>query len=395
MTHLKHLKLLLLIFGGLLLALPQISHAKKLKWKNVSEDALEIIFRGEQLSLKLKYSVRKKAGSGLTQSMLVYGNQSDRYAALIHVAASPGQIFRPIEKFLDKNSIKNTFSISKNNEVTWGTSEPLTTFGREKIHFLTINYKGFNKRRCIAWARAYSLGEAHTSASEENRFMQALYCQTETISLPFAKKVVKLSGHKGGYIPPKLSTGIVSDSNKPKSINTTNAKTIPNDITFDEGDEYKRGLAAYQKGDYKTALQIFEPLGEQGNASAKIYLGLIKGLPKEIATKQKSPTNDWQSVPLAASWESKENLLAGVLKYKNNGGKGSIEASAGNISCKGTWQFVSGKYGTNNLPIGTWAIACNDGSAASGTYKSNKLGKGTGRGTDADGNTVKLTFGLN
>jgi hypothetical protein len=41
------------------------------------------------------------------------------------------------------------------------------------------------------------------------------------------------------------------------------------------------------------------------------------------------------------------------------------------------------------------SITCNDGSAASGTYKSNKLGKGTGRGTDSDGKTVRLTFGLN
>ena len=47
------------------------------------------------------------------------------------------------------------------------------------------------------------------------------------------------------------------------------------------------GWAAYQKGDYATALQIFRPLAEQGNAAAQANLGWMyaegHGVPQDYA----------------------------------------------------------------------------------------------------------------
>ena len=46
------------------------------------------------------------------------------------------------------------------------------------------------------------------------------------------------------------------------------------------------GQAAYHRTDYSTALQIFRPLAEQGNASAKTALGVIyehgQGVPQDF-----------------------------------------------------------------------------------------------------------------
>ena len=42
------------------------------------------------------------------------------------------------------------------------------------------------------------------------------------------------------------------------------------------GDEgYQTGMAAYQRGDYTTALKEFRPLAEQGNAEAQFQLGVM------------------------------------------------------------------------------------------------------------------------
>jgi len=47
--------------------------------------------------------------------------------------------------------------------------------------------------------------------------------------------------------------------------------TAPAWAGFDEG------LAAYQRGDYATALRDWRPLAEQGNANAQFFLGLMYG----------------------------------------------------------------------------------------------------------------------
>ena len=39
--------------------------------------------------------------------------------------------------------------------------------------------------------------------------------------------------------------------------------------------DYKAGLASYDRGDYAAALEIWQPLAEQGNLEAKDALGLM------------------------------------------------------------------------------------------------------------------------
>ena len=41
------------------------------------------------------------------------------------------------------------------------------------------------------------------------------------------------------------------------------------------GDDLSDGFEAAQKGDYKTALKLWKPLAEQGNADAQSHLGLM------------------------------------------------------------------------------------------------------------------------
>ena len=97
---------------------------------------------------------------------------------------------------------------------------------------------------------------------------------------------------------------------------------------------------------------------------------------------------DKRSVPFAAHWEAKSGVLLGVLNYPKAGDAGSLSASSGDISCQGTWQRAG--QGAEN---GTWSIACSDGRTASGFYKMHEVGKGTGTGTDPDGNKVEVTWG--
>ena len=40
-------------------------------------------------------------------------------------------------------------------------------------------------------------------------------------------------------------------------------------------DGFREGLAAYNSGDYATALREFRPLAQQGEAHAQYYLGLM------------------------------------------------------------------------------------------------------------------------
>ena len=51
------------------------------------------------------------------------------------------------------------------------------------------------------------------------------------------------------------------------------------------GDDFSDGIAAYEKGDYKTAMKLWKPLAEHGNFSAQLYLGLMyyhgEGVPED------------------------------------------------------------------------------------------------------------------
>ena len=50
---------------------------------------------------------------------------------------------------------------------------------------------------------------------------------------------------------------------------------------------YEEGVAAYHRGDYATAVRLFRPLAEQGDAAAQYSLGLMyhqgRGVPQDDA----------------------------------------------------------------------------------------------------------------
>ena len=40
-------------------------------------------------------------------------------------------------------------------------------------------------------------------------------------------------------------------------------------------EDYDAGLEAYDAGDYETAYEIWQPMAEQGDARAQLYLGVM------------------------------------------------------------------------------------------------------------------------
>ena len=48
-------------------------------------------------------------------------------------------------------------------------------------------------------------------------------------------------------------------------------------------DDFQRGVEAYNKGDYATALKEWTPLADQGNVKAQYNLGLMYDMEKEFS----------------------------------------------------------------------------------------------------------------
>lgn len=46
-------------------------------------------------------------------------------------------------------------------------------------------------------------------------------------------------------------------------------------VYADDTDDFYNGVAAYDKGDYQTAIQLWKPLAEQGYAQAQFNLGIM------------------------------------------------------------------------------------------------------------------------
>jgi hypothetical protein len=302
--------------------------AAQINWKSVAIEDMEVIFRGEALGLKFEKAKRAWVNSISTTVEYSVWRHGWKRATIIKWQADPGRTFRIKGRLDDKNSIKSAFAYTKTRQINWQEKLPF----RSALGTLNINFMRVGEVNCISWAFGFddnSAGEAWSDSV--NNLVRALYCQKEQVEIAFAKRIVLLSGYKGGYIPPKSENFAANGSDTAATPRAENSN-------------------------------------DDGN---------------------------WISVPIAASWQGVNDLFAGILKYRNDRGKGPLTFATHDLSCKGTWQFVSGKYGTDNPPIGTWAIACNRGLAASGTYISRKAGTGGGEGIDAAGRAVKITFGKN
>jgi len=73
------------------------------------------------------------------------------------------------------------------------------------------------------------------------------------------------------------------------------------------------GQAAYEAGDYATALENFQPLAEQGNAVAQVTLGFMyangQGVPQDIVL-----AHMWFNIASANGSENATQIRATIVK---------------------------------------------------------------------------------
>ena len=88
------------------------------------------------------------------------------------------------------------------------------------------------------------------------------------------------------------------------------------------GADYEKGLAAYQGGDFATALREWSPLAEQGNAYAQNNLGTLYangwGVPKDYKTAAKWWTLAAEQGYVLAQYNLGQVYLKGQGVAKNN-----------------------------------------------------------------------------
>ncbi len=91
-------------------------------------------------------------------------------------------------------------------------------------------------------------------------------------------------GHAGAQSNLKILQEKIAEQQPSPTVTAEKPPTPPS------GD-FQKGIAAYESGDYATALREWKPLAEQGNADAQVHLGgmytLGKGVPKDYKTAVK------------------------------------------------------------------------------------------------------------
>lgn len=109
----------------------------------------------------------------------------------------------------------------------------------------------------------------------------------------------------------------------------------------------------------------------------------------ERKSRPASSDGGWNVRPIAVEWEGHSDLIVGELMFRQNAGTGHMKFSLpdGGGTCEGSYRV--GRDGN-----GTWAVACPEGLAASGTLKTRGPGKGSaGSGVDTKGRKVRYTLG--
>lgn len=97
---------------------------------------------------------------------------------------------------------------------------------------------------------------------------------------------------------------------------------------------------------------------------------------------------------IRGSWEGVADRLTGIMStdFSKSSGKVRVRQTNGDLKCRGTWQYVEGKYFTDLLPRGDWQAECTNGHKISGTYVSGSPGVGRIIGTDNKGRELELFF---
>jgi hypothetical protein len=170
-----------------------------------------------------------------------------------------------------------------------------------------------------------------TEDGQPNILLSGYYCQPEVIGPEFPSKLIGLIGYRGEGVPdaPIGTLSTVTVKDKPKS----ESKSV-------------------QTGSRQIVFQV------------------------------------------AVNWEGFQELMLGKMYAEQTGEKGTfdIPLQDGSGACRGTWQRTSGGQGGEPYARGTWAVSCENGQAASGTFENTGARKGTGNGTDAKGRNVRITY---
>ena len=81
--------------------------------------------------------------------------------------------------------------------------------------------------------------------------------------------------------------------------------------------DFNKGFVAYKTGDYATALQEWEPLAEQGNASAQLNLGIIYERGKDVLVDYAEAVKWYQLSAEQGNSQAQDNL--GAMYYQGYG----------------------------------------------------------------------------
>jgi tetratricopeptide (TPR) repeat protein len=82
-------------------------------------------------------------------------------------------------------------------------------------------------------------------------------------------------------------------------------------------DRLEDGIAAYQRGDFATALRLFQPLAEQGDASAQSNLGVMYEQGRGVAQNYREAMRWFRLAAMQGDASAQSNL--GVMYFKGQG----------------------------------------------------------------------------
>jgi uncharacterized protein len=82
-------------------------------------------------------------------------------------------------------------------------------------------------------------------------------------------------------------------------------------------DPLEDGIAAYQRGDFATALRLFQPLAEQGDASAQSNLGVMYEQGRGVAQNYREAMRWFRIAAMQGDASAQSNL--GVMYFKGQG----------------------------------------------------------------------------
>jgi uncharacterized protein len=82
-------------------------------------------------------------------------------------------------------------------------------------------------------------------------------------------------------------------------------------------DPLEDGIAAYQRGDFASALRLFQPLAEQGDASAQSNLGVMYEQGRGVAQNYREAMRWFRLAAMQGDASAQSNL--GVMYFKGQG----------------------------------------------------------------------------